>query len=373
MNEISNVIIFNGSRQEFGKLLPEPDSYKTLTELAYQFDNESKNLKLVVPTNNGEYPKEEPPEKIDVENFVIGSSEYAGVNEHVITNFINFLSKFNIDNLYIQNPPKLLEDQIVRLFPNAKRQKQEYKKLELEHLKEINNNYDNIILGQKSVKSELLQALFPLTIEEHQKPVVLLFYGKSGIGKTETAKYISKVLNESIFRKQFSMYQNTQFATYLFGGTHQESSFAKDLLDRESNVLLLDEFDKANPVFHSAFYQLFDEGIYEDRNYSLHLNRSIIICTSNYTDLVDIKENLGGAIYSRFDKIIKFSDLSTDVKEQIGEKEYKKFSKEFNYILPDEIHERMKGAYFQCENVRQLQHLVENTLSLTIINDKLKK
>ncbi|HEM6115677.1 TPA: ATP-dependent Clp protease ATP-binding subunit [Streptococcus suis] len=367
---MDKVTVFKGSKKEFDNLLP--DNFKTLTELAYEFDNESKNLKLIVPNNNGEYPKEEVPEKISVKNFVIGSSEYAGVNEHIITNFINFLSKFNIDNLFIQNPPKLLEDQIIRLFPKVARQEQEYKKLELEHLKEINKTYDNIILGQKSVKSELLQALFPLTIEKRQKPVVLLFYGKSGIGKTETAKYISKVLDEPIFRKQFSMFQNTQFATYLFGGTHQESSFAKDLLDRESNVMLLDEFDKANPVFHSTFYQLFDEGIYEDRNYSLQLNRSIIICTSNYTNLADIKENLGGAIYSRFDKIIKFSDLSIDVKNQIGEKEYEKISKTFGHKLSPEILNRLRDTYQNCENVREIQNLVENTLSLSIINDKMK-
>ena len=72
----------------------------------------------------------------------------------------------------------------------------------------------------------------------------MLFYGSSGIGKTETANFISACLEEKIFRKQFSMFQNNQFSTYLFGGAHYEKSFAKDLLDRESNVILLDEFDK---------------------------------------------------------------------------------------------------------------------------------
>ena len=63
------------------------------------------------------------------------------------------------------------------------------------------------------------------------------------------------------------MFQNNEFATYLFGGKYNEKSFAQDLLARRSNVILLDEFDKANPIFHSAFYQLFDEGIYEDTNF----------------------------------------------------------------------------------------------------------
>ena len=35
----------------------------------------------------------------------------------------------------------------------------------------------------------------------------------------------------------------------------------QDLLAIDSNVLLFDEFDKALSVFHSSFYQLFDEGV----------------------------------------------------------------------------------------------------------------
>ena len=30
----------------------------------------------------------------------------------------------------------------------------------------------------------------------------------------------------------------------LFGGNHSQNSFAKELLERKSNVILLDEFDK---------------------------------------------------------------------------------------------------------------------------------
>lgn len=77
------------------------------------------------------------------------------------------------------------------------------------------------------------------------------------------------------------MYQNNESANYLFGGKYNEKSFAKDLIGRDSNVILLDEFDKAYSVFHSAFYQLFDEGIYEDQNYKVDVRHALIICTSN--------------------------------------------------------------------------------------------
>ena len=49
------------------------------------------------------------------------------------------------------------------------------------------------------------------------------------------------------------MYQTMNLQIILFGGKYNEKSFAKDLIARDSNVILLDEFDKAYSVFHSAF------------------------------------------------------------------------------------------------------------------------
>ena len=83
------------------------------------------------------------------------------------------------------------------------------------------------------------------------------------------------------------MFNSEEFTSYLFGGKHSQNCLAKELLERESNIILFDEFDKTHPVFHSAFYQLFDEGIYEDKNYYVTLEKSVIICTSNYSSLDD--------------------------------------------------------------------------------------
>ncbi|WP_019772982.1 AAA family ATPase [Streptococcus sobrinus] len=364
---MNSVTIFYGSQSEFKKRIPETDDYRNLSSLTYEFDNESKLLKIVTP----EYGDNSEDKKIEVQNFVISSSEYAGVNNHVITNFGNFLSKFDVENLFIHNPPKQMEEQVFNLFPDTKIEKQDYNSVNLEHLTNLNKDFSKSIVGQENAKLELLQALFPLTRENRTKPVVILLYGKSGVGKTETAKYLAKLLNENIFRKQFSMFQNEQFANYLFGGTFQDNSFAKDLLDRESNILLLDEFDKANPIFHSAFYQLFDEGIFEDRNYSVELQKSVIICTSNYTDLRDIEEKLGSAIYNRFDKIIKFKDLDTKAKQEIGSREFDKIESQMGCELPSDVKSRLEQSYLKQENVRQIQRLIENTFALYLINSEI--
>ncbi|ARK31314.1 AAA family ATPase [Halalkalibacter krulwichiae] len=305
-------------------------------------------------------------------NFVVSSDEYAGVREHVIINFNNFLGKFDSGNIYLHNPPLQISEQIKRLYPSTEIKYQDYSSITIENLITLNSTYDSKIIGQENVKFDLLQALFPLTRKNRKKPVVILLYGKSGIGKTETAKLISEVIGEPLFRKQFSMYQNNQFATYLFGGAHYEKSFAKDLLDRESNVILLDEFDKAHTSFHSAFYQLFDEGFYEDPNYSLSLEKSIIICTSNYNNLNEIEEHLGSPIYNRFDKLIQFNDLSNEAKQKIGEKIFQELSRVYENQLSEEVMQRLSSSYIKCENVRQIYHLIEDTFSLHAVYGNLK-
>lgn len=94
--------------------------------------------------------------------------------------------------------------------------------------------------------------------------MVLLFYGPSGVGKTETAKQLSGAMGGGLTRIQFSMFQNQEAFDYVFGAEHSKGSFARDLLGGEANIILLDEFDKVNHGLYNAFYELFDEGVLTD-------------------------------------------------------------------------------------------------------------
>ncbi len=345
--------IFYGSKREFQNKIPE--KHRTLTDLVMELDVS----KMLVQIEGQEH-KEKSVEKVKVENFVAGSQEYAGVREHVILNFANFLAKMDVKNIYLHNPPLQISEQIKRLYPDTKVEMQEYKAVT-----------EEIVIGQSSVKTQLLKALLPLTLDDREKPVIMLFYGSSGIGKTETANFISTCLTEKIFRKQFSMFQNNQFSTYLFGGAHYEKSFAKDLLDRESNVILLDEFDKAHPTFHSAFYQLFDEGIFEDQNYIVQLKKSVIICTSNYKDEDQIRKELGDAIFNRFDVVIGFNELSEEAKLKIAEMSIlevqMKYKEEKGIEMTEQYLNNLKSVAVKCRNAREIHHLVSDTFALYYI------
>ena len=275
--------------------------------------------------------------------------------------------------MYIQNPPIHISEQLHRIYDDKniiQEIQQPYNGITKTIIQQFYNGYDDKIIGQEIAKMKVLQALYPLMDNKQKKPMVILFYGDSGIGKTETAHYLAELLDGKLMRKQFSMYQNNQFGTYLFGGSYGEGSFAKDLLDRDSNVILLDEFDKANPVFHSAFYQLFDEGVYEDQNYKVNLDYAIIICTSNYKTESEIKEQLGTPIFNRFDAVIHFADLSDEAKEKIArnfiQETIEKY-KEDTIEMDENILLRLQKSAIGYSNAREIKHLIQNTFSLYAI------
>ena len=357
---MKKIVLFYGSDRAFMEIIPK--SHRNLLSIAKQMDDESKKYVMEVEG----FPQEKPQKrKPRVSNLVIYANEYNSVNEHVITNFIDFVAPINITNMYIQNPPALLFDQVKRVYGDSceiETKNQKYNGISEDIIKSIYTGFDNRIIGQKSVKMKLLKALYPLMDNKQNKPVVILFYGDSGLGKTETVQYLAELLGGVLLRKQFSMYQNNEFSNYLFGGKHNQKSFAKDLLARDSNVILLDEFDKANPVFHSAFYQLFDEGIFEDQNYKVNVRHAVIFCTSNYRTEDEIKAKLGLPIYNRFDAIIEFNPLPNYAKMKIAELALE--NTDNGEVLPDEIKERVVSASVELSNAREIQRLVRDTISL---------
>lgn len=312
-----------------------------------------------------------------IENLIITTDEFSTVNEWVLYNLDAFINRFNIENVYFQNPPNQVYNRISKL-DNCKETKYEYTKINTELVKEISNEFSNVIIGQEKSKEQLVNLLYAATFNFFDnKPLILMFYGPSGVGKTETAKFISSKLGGDILRKQFSMFQNNEFVNYLFGTKHNEGSFAKDLLDRETNVILLDEFDKANNLFFSAFYQLFDEGIFEDRNYLVELKDSIIICTSNYETTEEIKEKLGLPIYNRFDGFIRFENFDSMSSSKVIEIYFNKYlkcldNKQQKLIKDKKVEELLIHNSSKFKNAREIDKIVRDVIISVLASKYLK-
>lgn len=366
------ITIYFGPKVAFEKVIPN-NSKKIhgLMELIRQSDKKRNIIYL-------NEIKEDKEKKEKIEVLVGKSEEYSMIKEEALNDFVTILEEYKIEDMYFQNPPKLIFEMLKKSYKKKeiKIEYFEFKDIDEKIILDINSKFDTKIIGQNNVKEKLLINLYSNIKKLKTKPLILMFYGPSGVGKTETAKYLSEILGEKLFRKQFSMYQNNSFFDYVFGEKHGISSLARDLLNRESNVILFDEFDKAESTFYSAFYQLFDEGILIDKNYEVKLKNSIIICTSNYRNLLDIKKKLGEAIYSRFDDFIEFKTINyndmVNIAKQMYEKNLIKLNLEEQKIIEESkifntIIDNIKKFY----NVRQLEKIIIQLIAKELLKNKL--
>ena len=194
-----------------------------------------------------------------------------------------------------------------------------------------------------------------------------MLYGPSGVGKTESAKSISKSLGGNLLRIQFSMMQTEEAFNYVFGAEHSKSSFARDMVGRESNVILIDEFDKVNPAFYNAFYELFDEGRYVDTNYDIDLGQAVFLLTCNFGSEAEIKKALGPAMFSRIGGCIEYADLTVEQKQIIINNWYSSIFKtlqedERAFIQNTDIHEWFIKNAERYDNIRILKGKMENAI-----------
>ena len=148
---MNKIIIFYGSNREFNKKIPR-DS-RNLTDVVMELDSDSKNMIVHIPElqkENSETKTEK--EKLKVANFVINSDEYSGVREHVIINFANFIAKMDIQNMYIQNPPIHISEQLHRIYDDKniiQEIQQPYNGITKTIIQQFYNGYDDKIIGQK--------------------------------------------------------------------------------------------------------------------------------------------------------------------------------------------------------------------------------
>ncbi|XP_028401768.1 caseinolytic peptidase B protein homolog isoform X3 [Dendronephthya gigantea] len=126
--------------------------------------------------------------------------------------------------------------------------------------------------------------------EDH--PLVFLFLGSSGIGKTELAKQVAKYLHKDnkkgFIRLDMSEFQEKHEVAKMIGsppgyiGHDQGGQLTKALKECPNAVVLFDEVDKAHPDVLTVMLQLFDEGRLTDgQGETIECKDAIFVMTSN--------------------------------------------------------------------------------------------
>ncbi len=260
----------------------------------------------------------------EFDSVIVRSADFGSVVSHVLSNFAMIATQgCTFNRLFVQNPPKQSMRSLESAFPDSIRHEGTvYPQVKKRSIRTIYQKLTSDVLGQDTSKNEITTSLYQLSSMHGKRPIVLLFYGPSGVGKTETAKCLSNALGGELTRVQFSMLQNNEAYDYIFGAEHSKGSFARDLLGRESNVVLLDEFDKVNHGLYNAFYELFDEGTFVDSYYQVEMKDALFVLTSNFRSEEEIREALGPAMFSRISACIEFEDLEPSQKVELVKRHY---------------------------------------------------
>lgn len=149
------------------------------------------------------------------------------------------------------------------------------------------------VIGQEDAVASVCHAVRSARagLKDPHRPVVLLFVGATGTGKTELAKALAEFLFEdprNLIRIDMSEYKEAHSISRLIGappgyvGHDEEGQLTGAVRSRPSSVVLFDEVEKAHREVFDLFLQMFDEGQLTDaRGRRASFTDAIIVLTSN--------------------------------------------------------------------------------------------
>lgn len=218
-------------------------------------------------------------------------------------------------------------------------------KQEQNQLKDLDKQLEKHVIGQNEAVDKIARAIRRnrIGLNKSGRPIgSFLFVGPTGVGKTETAKQLAKLLfgsKDAMIRFDMSEYMDKTSTSKLIGaapgyvGYEEAGQLTEQVRRHPYSLILLDEVEKAHPDVMHMFLQILDDGrLTDSQGRTVSFKDTIIIMTSN-AGTGDMVASVGfGAeaagttksivskltdyfkpeFLNRFDDIVEFNPLTKD-------------------------------------------------------------
>lgn len=218
-----------------------------------------------------------------------------------------------------------------------------------EHLQTLARDLRNSIYGQDSAIDALVASIkmSRAGLRNPEKPIgSYLFAGPTGVGKTEVARQLAKLMGIPLHRFDMSEYMERHAVSRLIGAPpgyvgFDQGGLLTDAVDQSPHcVLLLDEIEKAHPDVYNILLQVMDHGKLTDHNGKNVNFRSVILVMTTNAGAADlarapigfergvrtgddtdaINKAFTPEFRNRLDATIAFNPLSLPIVEQVVDK-----------------------------------------------------
>ena len=165
---------------------------------------------------------------------------------------------------------------------------------ELDKLAELEHDLSHQVVGQENAVRKVVRAIQRnrAGLKDPNKPIgSFIFLGPTGVGKTQLAKELAKLLFDSmdnLIRIDMSEYMEKFAITRLVGappgyvGYEEGGQLTEKVRRKPYSVVLLDEIEKAHPDVFNLLLQALDEGHLTDSlGRKVDFKNTLIILTSN--------------------------------------------------------------------------------------------